>query len=260
ADITEPTEQVLSQFPLFPPDSWLGRSEVNYYIDATLKQNFDHYGVASTVGKRMRDEALARERDRYHRATRVVCMSRWCADSMVNDYGVDPRKVHIIPAGANVDGDLLATMPNEVPRSLAPLRLGFLGKDVVRKNLRFMLDIADALAERGVEAEVPAAGFAPDSVPPHPRLRAVGMFAKRTQMREFIAFLRSCHFGCLFSRAEAFGLSNVEFIRLGVPVLTWDEGGQADTVPEGLGHVFPAGASATHIADKVAGYVTTPGA
>lgn len=258
ADITEPTEQVLSQFPLFPPDSWLSRSEVNYYIDATLKQNFDHYGVAATVGKRMRDQTLARERERYHRASRVVCMSRWCAESMVTDYGVDPKKVHVIPAGANVDGDLLADLPNQAPTSLAPLRLGFLGKDVVRKNLSFMLEVADALAERGIEAEVAAAGFPPESVARHPRLCAMGMFDKRTQMREFIAFIRSCHFGCLFSRAEAFGLSNVEFIRLGVPVLTWDEGGQADTVPEGLGHVFPAGASAAHVADKVALYVTSP--
>lgn len=252
ADITEPTKQVLSQFPLFPPDSWLDRSETNYYIDATLKQNFENYGVAATVGKRMQQETLIRERERYHRASRVVCMSRWCAESMVSDYGLDPRRVHIIPAGANIDSDLLASLPDASPGPLAPLRLGFLGKDVVRKNLTFLLQVADALAERGIEAEVAAAGFPPESVAPHPRLRPMGTFDKRTEMREFIAFIRSCHFGCLFSTAEAYGLSNVEFIRLGVPVLTWDVGGQADTVPEGLGHVFPGGASPAEVADQVA--------
>ena len=47
--------------------------------------------------------------------------------------------------------------------------------------------------------------------------------------------IRSWHFGCLFSSAEAYGISNLECLRLGVPVLARRVGGIPDTVPEGLG-------------------------
>lgn len=254
AQLSEPAGEVLSQFPMFPPDSWLSRSDVSYYLDATLKQNFEAYGLAAKVGPRMRAEVLAREKDRYHSARRVVCMSRWAADSVVTDYGVPPSKVFVIPGAANIGDDDASVAHEASEPPLSPLRLGFIGKQVERKNLSLLLRVAESLDERGIPVEVLAAGFAPESVPAHRLFRPVGFIDKRTQMRDFVSFVRRCHFGCLFSHAEAFGLSNVEFIRLGVPVLTWDVGGLSDTVPPGLGHVFPGGCSAVDIADKVLGY------
>lgn len=250
----QPHGEVLSQFPMFPPDSWLDTSDISYYVDATLKQIFDVYGISAKVGKRMRAEVLARERDRYERAHRIICWSRWAAESMRNDYGIAPRKLFVVPAAANLS-DADVPEGGESPETdLSPLRLGFIGKQVERKNLALLLRVAELLDRRGVRVEVAAVGFAPDSVAPHRLLRPLGFIDKRTNMSDFVSFVRSCHFGCLFSHAEAFGIANMEFIRLGVPALTWDVGGLADTVPEGLGHVFAAEAQADEIAEKLHEY------
>ncbi len=250
--------EVISHFPLFPPPAPL-TCPVNYYIDATLSQYFESYGHASKVTPRVMADAIDREREAYVRAQRIVCMSRWAARSVVQDYEIPPHKVHIIPGGANISESALAAFDKVDPIIVPePLRLGFVGKDFRRKNLEFLLEVSERISARGFPVEVVAAGFDPARAPRHPLLRAVGFIDKAARLHEFVNYVGRCHFGCLFSRAEAFGISNLEFVRLGVPVLTWDVGGLADTVPAGLGEVFPAHASAGQVADTVLAYVREP--
>jgi glycosyltransferase involved in cell wall biosynthesis len=60
---------------------------------------------------------------------------------------------------------------------------------------------------------------------------------------------------CLFSFAEAFGISNREALRLGVPVLARDVGGIRDTAPDDCGHLFASEAAPEDVADVVESYV-----
>lgn len=104
-----------------------------------------------------------------------------------------------------------------------------------------MLEIADSLHARNIEVEVAAAGFTAANGPPHHLLWPIGYINKHEEPKRFLDFIRSCHFTCLFSSAEAFGISNRESLRLGVPVLARNVGGIPDTVPEGCGHLFDSG-------------------
>jgi len=254
AELESPTDEILSQFPMFPPDSWFGRTRVNYYIDATLKQNFDAYGLAQVVGPRMQAEALKREGERYRAAERLVCMNRWAARSMVADYGVPAEKIHIVVGGANLDESKLDEVRARGVPPMRPVKLGFVGGEWRRKNLPLLLRVAEVLVAQGIETEVWAAGFAKESGPSHPLLRSVGYLDKRQSMDKFVSFLQGMHFGCLFSEAEASPRFTLECLRLGIPVLTWDVGGIADTVPAELGRVFPAESTAETIAATVAEY------
>lgn len=247
-------DEVISIFPLLPMDhSKFG--SVSLYIDATLKNNFEDYRLDERLGKSIASEALERERSLYFQATRVVCRSRAAAKSVVEDYGVDPAKVHFVAGGANISRHAGISLSPVEFEPMKPLRLGFIGKDWRRKNLPFLLDIADSLHARGLDVEVAAAGFNPTLGPKHPLLRSVGFIDKHRNVNQFIAFVRSCHFLCLFSHAEAFGISNREGLRLGVPVLARDVGGIRDAVPHGCGRLFEPRASADEIADVVAEYV-----
>lgn len=250
-------DEIISRFQLFPPcHRWT--TAVSFYIDATLTQLFDDYGFADAVSPRIRHEAIAREMEQYARAQRIVCMARWAAQSVVGDYGVPAEKVHVIPGGANLDESRLQSLSFSAGPPLRTVRLGFIGKQWQRKNLRFILDVADALDRLGQPAEVWAAGFAPENGPSHRLLHAVGFLDKLSELEKFAEFVRSVHFGALFSRAEAFGLSIREFIWLGVPVLTHDVGGIADAVPEGGGTVFPAGTPAATVAQHVLEQIVPP--
>ena len=262
AQVRVNVEQVefISHFPLLPPSPWLDGWTVNYYIDATLQQNFEDYGFAAKVGQKVREAALKQERENYFQSKRIICMSRSTAKSVVEDYSILPSKVHIIPGGANLDEICMPTIEqllNSIP-PLTPLRLGFVGKDWQRKGLPYLLQIAEALHEQGITVEVVVVGPASKELPPHPLVRSLGFIDKSKDTQKFIKLVRSFHFGCLFSSVEAFGISNRECLRLGVPVLATRVGGIPDTVPEGLGFLFEPGSSPAAIADLLKSFVDNP--
>lgn len=244
-------ESILSQFPLFPPDSWIKDSlSLNFYIDATLRQNFAYLGARHAFGKKIQRYAVAREKERYQQADRIVCMARWAAESLTSDYGIPSSKIYIIPGGANL-GDPAHKSFESHPNDTQTLKLGFIGKNWRHKNLPFLLEIAEHIHKAGQPIEVLAAGFAKEEGPDHHLLTNYGFIDKHKSLNFFSDFLLKSHFGCLFSQGEAFGLSNREFLKVGVPVLTWDIGGLPDTVPKGAGLIFSSNISSSQIANNI---------
>ena len=248
--------EIISHFPLLPPRPWPRGWRVSYYIDATLRQNFIDYGLAHRIGRKAREDALRRERDHYHAAERIVCMSAWAANSVLDDYGVPASKVHVILPGANLRDSNVAS-PAEPP-PLDPLRLGFIGKDWRRKGLPFLLRVAEELARRRIGVRVVALGPAAEDLPSHPLLEPAGFVDKEHDAPRFVRLVRSFHFGCLFSSAEAYGIANLECLRLGVPVLASRVGGIPDTVRDGLAYLFASGCPPHEVADLLQSFVRDP--
>jgi glycosyltransferase involved in cell wall biosynthesis len=230
----------ITHFPLLPPRPWSRKWTVTPYIDATLKQNFEDYGFGQRIARAHREDTLARERDAYHAAERVVCFARWAADVVTDFYGVPASRCHVIFPGAN----LIEEQIEEPSLEQAPttgggaLRLGFIGKDWERKGLPLLLEIATELTRRGVPTEVVTIGPDAKVLPRHPCLRPQGFIDKHHEMERFVALVRSFHFGCLLSSVEAFGISTFECLRLGVPVVGTRAGGIVDSIPDGLGFLF----------------------
>lgn len=248
---------LLSHFPLLPSHPWPPGWQVDFYIDATTQQVFNAYGSGERLAPPYRQQVLERELQAYRQAGAVVCMCQWAADSVINGYGIDPAKVHVVPGGANLDETQLAQLPPAPmpppPSAEQPLRLGFLGKEWKRKGGPFLLQLADALIERGIPTLIRAIGPDSGQLPAHPALQPLGFINKQDDTARFAAELRSWHFGTLFSEAEAFGISNRECLRLGVPVLAHAIGGIASTLPDGdCGHLFAAHPSAANVADWIA--------
>nr|WP_255611409.1 glycosyltransferase [Synechocystis sp. PCC 7339] len=133
-----------------------------------------------------------------------------------------------------------------------------MGKDWQRKGLPLLIQVAEELHQRGYPVQVPVIGPPSADLPPHPLLQPIGFLNKNTDLEKFVKTVRSFHFGCLFSQAEAFGISNRECLRLGVPVLSLRVGGIPDTVPEGLGHLFEADVHPHTIADTIETYLQSP--
>ena len=118
--------------------------------------------------------------------------------------------------------------------------------------------MAQILTRRRVPVEVVAIGPDARSLPRASCLRPTGFIDKLSGQPGLIEQVRSWHFGCLFSSAEAYGISNLECLRLGVPVLARRVGGIPDTVPEGLGYLFEPDAPPDQVADLLAGFVAAP--
>ena len=254
----DPKERLsfLSIFPFLPVFSWPEAWQVSFYLDATTRQVFNQYGSGVRIAPCFQQQILAREQLAFERAQSIICRSHWAADSVITDYGIDPAKVHVVPGGANLDETQLALLPMAEPppppSASQPLRLGFVGKEWQRKGGPFLLQLADVLSARGIPTEIRAFGPDPGRLPAHPALQPLGFLNKQTETARYVSELRSWHFGTLFSNAEAFGISNRECLRLGVPVLAHAVGGIASTLPDGgCGQLFAAHPSAAAVADWI---------
>ena len=252
----EPLE-LLSHCTFMPIQPWPEHWQVSYYIDATTRQLFEAYGHSKYVSPRIYEQTLVTEQRNFQKAERIICMGRWAADAVIQS-GIDSAKVFVVPAGANLDESQLQHLSTSTASTdLQPLRLGFIGEDWKRKGLIKLLAVAVQLQTRGWEVEVPVIGPPLNSLK-HPLLRPLGFVDKACDLPLFVTTVRSFHFGCLFSRVEAFGISNRECLRLGVPVLGAQVGGIPDTVPNGLGHLFKPDASVEEIADTIERYLKRP--
>ena len=251
--VAKEPRRLLSHFPLLPPFPWPNDWEVSFYIDATTRQVFDDYGAGSRIAPELQRAVLRREQAAYAAAKAVITMSEWAADSVRRDYGIAAERVHVVPGGANLDEQALASLPcMDLPLEPSleqPLRLGFLGKEWERKGGPFVLSVAEVLRRIGIPAVVRAIGPSVQALPDSPFLQPLGFISKQTAMAEFVRELRSWHFGTLFSSCEAFGISNRECLRLGIPVLAHATGGIPSTFTGlGCGHLFPAHPSAELVA------------
>jgi glycosyltransferase involved in cell wall biosynthesis len=257
-NLGEEAVEFISYFPLLPPGEWKNNWRVNYYIDATLKQNFEEYGLSNNVGEKVKEDALRQELENYKFAERIICQSRWAAASVVNKYGIHSNKVHFVLPGSSVDEKLIDKIkPNNYP-PLQPLRLGFIGKDWQRKRLPFLLQVAESLKSKKTAVEVVVIGSDCDSLPKSSLINCVGFIDKHKQMYNFMKLVQSFHFGCLFSSTEGAPQSILECLRLGVPVLGTNVGGIPDSIPEGLGFVFELDHSPEAIADLLESFVNNP--
>ena len=247
---------LLSHFPLLPPLPWPAHWRVDFYIDATTLQVFNDYGGGERISESFRRQVLELERLAYQAAGNVICMCQWAADSVIADYGIDPVKVHVVPGGGNLDEAQLSRLPvvhPPLPPSVEnPFRLGFLGKDWQRKGGFFLLELAEALGQRGIPTVVRAIGPDPASLPTHPALQPLGFINKQIDTVRFATELKGWHFGTLFSDAEASPRSNLECLRLGVPVISHAIGGITSTlVDDGCGKLFPPHPSPGEVADWI---------
>lgn len=257
-DCQDSNLELISYFPLLPPPKWYPNSIINYYIDATLKQNFEDYGLSKIVSKFMQEKALIQEKQNYDRAKRIICRSVWAAQSIVENYGVSSSKVHVILPGASIDeGKIKKVELDKIP-PIQPLRLGFIGKDWQRKRLPYLLEIAELLKTRNIEVEVMVIGPTSQELPQSQVMKCLGFINKQEQMETFIKIVQSWHFGCLFSTTEGQGQSILECMRLGVPVLGSKVGGIPDSIPQGLGFTFELDVPAKEVAELLAFFVQSP--
>jgi glycosyltransferase involved in cell wall biosynthesis len=228
---------VVNLFQLYPPSVIVDSSIRKIpYIDMTLKQLFDEYGIGRIIGSRIAREAVALEHEGYRAARWVVAQTRWAAESLHSDYGVGWDRIRVVVPGANLDAGAYARWEQqwrgfERPPS-ATLRLVFAGKDWRRKGLDRLLEGICAGRRLGLRASLMVVGCSRESLPP--RLRSVegvtwaGFIDETRERLGFMNVVSGADAGCLLSRAEAGGIAVREYHALGLAVLGTSAGGTRD--------------------------------
>jgi glycosyltransferase involved in cell wall biosynthesis len=172
--------------------------------------------------------ALHRQQLAIYRGAHGCCvLGSWAKDSLVQDYGLQPEKVHVIGCGRNLD------VPVSPDRQWAVPRFLFVGRNWERKNGDAMVRAFVRLHDQVPEARL-------DVVGDHPRLSVEGV----TGHGELSAQNRSerVHLELLFGQAtcfvmpslvEPFGIAYVEAAAAGLPSIATTVGGARDAVASG---------------------------
>lgn len=235
AALEAPPDLVLSAFP--GPLAFLATDlPVIFYTDATMANVVDAgYRFLDRVSAR--SVAAGRELDRraLERSHLVVCRNRWAAASVVEDYGVDPSKVVVVPAGPCLPTvpDASVARDRRPPTADEPLRLLFVGLDWHRKGGDVLLETVRRLEERGRRVALTLIGATPDGVPAG--VQALGRLAK-DDPDDWAAFdhaFRRAHLLVQPSRREPCALVLAEAAAYGLPVVATDVGGIRTAVEPG---------------------------
>jgi glycosyltransferase involved in cell wall biosynthesis len=242
--------RVINCYQLYPGSLVADRSvEKSFYIDMTLRQVFDYYGLCPPIAA----EAIECETHGYHSAVRIVTHSHWAAHSLIADYGLAPSRVRTVVPGANLDAADYAcwdaAQSAATPRPADPLRLVFVGRDWKRKGLHRLCAALSIARRQGLRATLTVIGTMKPQYPTVPGVEWAGVIDKRTDAARFIRTVASNDIGCLLSRAEAGGMSLREFHALGLVTIAPDTGGAPEHAVEGASVAVSPSATDSEIAD-----------
>jgi glycosyltransferase involved in cell wall biosynthesis len=226
-----------------------------FCADATFTQVLDSYEEYSNCSPDYLARGHEQERRALARCAAAVYPSEWAARSAVADYGADPRKVHVIPFGANVSAPPFAEIAAAVETKPAvPFRILFIGRDWKRKGGDTVLAACRIAQARGVPLQLDFVGLdeIPEALPEFAINHGLLKKSDPVKREKFESLLRAAHLVFVPSRAECYGMTFCEAAAYGVPSLTTDVGGIPTIVRRGVtGFSLPAASPASAYADAI---------
>ena len=234
--------------------------------DSTVRQMIGYYNsFTHNIGGGAR-AADAIEAKTIREAFLSLYPSSWARDSAINDYGAEPDRTLNIAWGSNMTGR--ATIARSLPTG--PVRLLFVGAEWERKGGPMAIDIANALAARGVACQLDIVGADAVVLNGATDREALGSaeivfhgFLRKSNSADAAkldALFADATFFLLPTRAECFGIVFAEAAALGLPVVSIATGGVTSAVrSEVTGLLLPLTASASEFADAITDITRTPG-
>jgi glycosyltransferase involved in cell wall biosynthesis len=185
---------------------------------------YGHATSASPV-ERVKRRALTRV---FSAAAASVVWSDWTRTSLLNGYGVDPQRVHVVPPGLPV-----TPPPTRTPRDPGPLRVLFVGGDFTRKGGPELL-----AATEGRDVEVHIVTRERLEVRPGVVVHR-GLSAGDPELRAL--YVRADVFA-LPTHGDAYGWVLLEAMEAGLPVISTPVGPIREVVADGeTGLLVPPG-------------------
>ena len=201
-------------------------------LDATRRQ-FEALGwyVPKTDRGLMESLRHRRQQRALQAATGLFPVSDWAAQSLIEDYGADPARVHKLPIG--IDPELWCP-PQQAPADDGVVRLLFVGGAFRRKGGDLLLRWAAQTSRKNWELHI-VTGQGNAAVP------GVVYHQASNNSRALIELAQRCHLFVLPTRADCSSIAALEAMATGLPVLSTRTGGIPELIVEGkTGHVIAA--------------------
>lgn len=167
----------------------------------------------------------------FQGAARLLPWNSWAAESLIQDYGVDPVRVEVMPVGVNLE----LWRPNGHAQR-DRIRILFVGGDFQRKGGPLLLEAFRSLPAGSAELCL----VTHSAVPPEQSVTIYNDIQPNSA--ELLNLYQTSDIFVLPSNAEAFGIAAVEASASGLPVIATSTGGLSDIVlNEETGFLTPVG-------------------
>ena len=185
---------------------------------------------------------------RLHRACRgIFSMSQWAANGIIKDYGVDPKRMHVVLPGANLN---LWPFIDRSERKKGPVRILMVGGQFPLKGGPLLLDWAEKTSTRGWEMDMVTWGnHLPEwiqtlvghigpgdqrSVSLAPNLPTVRVHCGfKANTPELMKLYEQADIFCLPTAGDASSIASLEAMASGLPVLVGAVGGIPELIEDG---------------------------
>ena len=233
------------------------------FSDATSRIYFNSYKSFKKLSLYTRYNANVIDRTAYERSSASVFCSDWAAQSCIRDYKINPKKVYVVPFGANFDqsptrGDVLQAIDE---RKYDLLELIFIGVEWERKGGPLLLEVVDELICQGYRFHLTILGSNP-KIPKEysSHITVLGMVSKTPEgQREIHGLIKKSHFLIVPSEAECFGIVYCEASAFGVPSIGRLVGGVSSAVRDEInGRLFSGNSQAKEIVAWIQKLFTNP--
>lgn len=226
-----------------------------YESDATFHAMIGYYPWFSNLSENAVKSGNETERSALQKATVVIHTSSWAKVSAVNDYGIEPQKIVVLPSPPNLDSqpdrdvvlkERLSTVCN----------LLFVGVDWYRKGGNIASAVVAHLIHLGINAKLIICGcIPPEEGTVQPFVNVTGYLDKNSEAdRDALQQLFfEADFFILPTRAECMGISFSDAMAFGLPLIATDTGGVSTVVKHEVnGLLFSCNDSPETIAESIA--------
>lgn len=209
-----------------------GRAKLSrqpYFLttDATPRQLHtfgDHYGIYPSRFAAYERHKFRGWQERYQGALALFPWSTWAGQSLVEDYGADASRIHVMPPGVDV---ARWKCPVRDGRD-GPVNILFVGGHFRRKGGHLLLDWAWRTAARDWTLHVVTRDR---FIPEHPNVRVYNGLSPNDP--ELLSLYRQADIFALPTRADCYSIASIEAMAAGLPVILGKTGGTGDVVTHG---------------------------
>jgi len=228
-----------------------------FWADATFSGMMDFYPEYSNLCSESIRDAYDADQLSLSKCSLALYASEWAASTAISNYDVDPRKVKVVPFGANIICDRTIRDVESIldKKKYNVCKLLFMGVSWSRKGGDVALMVANLLNQQGIQTELHVVGCQPpiDDIPNFVKL--YGFISKNLDTgREYLdKLMAESHFLILPSKAECYGVVFAEASSFGLPSLATDVGGISTAIHNGKnGQTFQINDSPQKYCDYIA--------
>lgn len=227
---------VCSEEILYRPERVLARQPYVMVRDVTRRQLYQfgdlyHKNPPRFAGMERRE---FRKHCRLWRgAVALFPWSHWAASSLIEDYGADPARIHVVPPGV----DLSAWQSVRSDERQQPTNILFVGGNFHRKGGYLLLEWAAKTHLRDWTLHL----VTRDNVtPPNERVKVYNNLSSNAPA--LIQLYQNADIFVLPTLGDCYSLASIEAMAAGLPVIVTDIGGIGDIVQTGkTGYLMPPG-------------------